>query len=70
MSEGLTPLNSDALISELRNLVAQSRSRAAQSVNSELVWLYWQVGCRLRTELLGDERAEYGKQVASKTRNA
>lgn len=63
MSEELTPLNSDSLISELRDLVHQSRSRAARSVNSELVWLYWQVGYRLRTELLDDERAEYGKQV-------
>jgi hypothetical protein len=63
VSEELIPLNSDALISELRTLVHQSRNRAARSVNSELVWLYWHVGCRLRTELLGDERAEYGKQV-------
>lgn len=60
MSEELTPVNSDSLVSELRSLVHQSRSRAARSVNSELFWLYWQVGCRLRTEFLGDERAEYG----------
>ena len=27
------------------------------------MWLYWQVGARLRSELLGDKRAEYGEQV-------
>ena len=26
-------------------------------------WLYWQVGCRLRRELLGDKRADYCQRV-------
>jgi hypothetical protein len=28
-----------------------------------LVWLYWQIGHRLRTEFLKDGRAEYGKRI-------
>lgn len=59
----LTPFDSSALLSELRLLVAQARGRVAQTVNSELVWLYWEVGHRLRTELLKDGRAEYGQKV-------
>lgn len=35
----------------------------AQAVNSELVLLYWQVGRRLREEVLGEGRGDYGKQV-------
>jgi hypothetical protein len=32
-------------------------------VNTELTLLYWQVGQRIHSELLGGKRAEYGRQV-------
>jgi predicted nuclease of restriction endonuclease-like (RecB) superfamily len=32
-------------------------------VNIALVLLYWQVGNRIRTDLLGNKRAEYGEQI-------
>lgn len=56
---------STALLGDLRQLIEQSRGRAAIAVNSELVLLYWKVGQRIRSDLLGNERAEYGKQVVS-----
>ncbi|HUH02038.1 MAG TPA: PDDEXK nuclease domain-containing protein [Kofleriaceae bacterium] len=54
---------SDALVCELRSLIEGTRGRVAQTVNSELVWLHWQVGTRLRAEVLGEERAAYGEQI-------
>jgi hypothetical protein len=39
-------------------------------VNSELVVLYWQVGKRLREEVLGDERAAYGEQIVAEVAKA
>lgn len=60
-----TPSTFEALVSELRSLIEQTRGRVAQTVNSELVWLYWQIGHRLRTEVLDEERAAYGKQVVA-----
>ncbi|MCP4591022.1 MAG: DUF1016 domain-containing protein [bacterium] len=56
---------STVLLCDLRQLIEQSRGRAAVAVNSELVLLYWKVGRRIRTDLLGEERAEYGKQIVS-----
>ncbi len=56
---------STALLGDLRQLIEQSRGRAAVTINSELVLLYWKVGQRIRTDLLGEERAEYGKQIVS-----
>lgn len=53
------------LLGDLRRLIEGSRHRVAVAVNSELVLLYWQVGTRIRTDLLKDERAEYGKQVVA-----
>jgi predicted nuclease of restriction endonuclease-like (RecB) superfamily len=56
---------STALLGDLRQIIEQSRGRAAVAVNSELVLLYWMVGRRIRSDLLGEERAEYGKQIVS-----
>lgn len=51
------------LLGDIRTLIENRRSRAAQAVNAELVLLYWHIGKRIRSEILGEERAEYGKQV-------
>jgi len=51
------------LLADLRHLIEQTRERAAQQVNSELVMLYWHVGARIRREILNDQRADYGRQI-------
>ncbi|NBT93037.1 MAG: DUF1016 family protein, partial [Betaproteobacteria bacterium] len=58
--------SADALHAELRTLIANSRQRLAGAVNAELTRLYWNVGQRLRTEVLGGaDRAKYGDQLAN-----
>ena len=59
-SKDLVP---DGLVSELRELIQETRADVAQSVNSALVRLYWQIGARIRSEILKNERADYGKQI-------
>jgi hypothetical protein len=51
------------LFKELRDLIQSTRAGVAQAVNSALVLLYWQVGHRIRSEILESRRAEYGEQV-------
>ena len=48
---------------DIRALIVAARERVAVSVNAELTMLYWNVGRRINQELLGNKRAEYGKQV-------
>ena len=55
----------DLLVDELCRLIDQSRASAARFINSELVWLYWQVGRRLREHVVGEGRAAYGEQVVA-----
>nr|WP_319564594.1 PDDEXK nuclease domain-containing protein [uncultured Rhodoferax sp.] len=58
------PESADNLHAELRTLIASSRQRLAGAVNAELTRLYWSVGERLRTEVLGGaDRAKYGDQL-------
>lgn len=54
-----------ALLAELRDLIEQAREFVAQTANSALTLLYWQVGQRIRREVLRDGRAEYGEQIVS-----
>ena len=44
-------------------------SSVAQTVNSALVQLYWEVGTRIRSEVLRNERADYGKQIVASLAN-
>ena len=60
----LLPENTDMnLLKDIRQLIETARQRAAVAVNQELSGLYWQVGHRIRTDVLQGQRAEYGKQV-------
>ncbi len=62
-THNLVPASADTLHAELRALIASSRQRLAGAVNAELTQLYWNVGHRPRTEVLGDGRASYGAQL-------
>ena len=51
------------LFNDIRSLIDSARQRAAVAVNTELTMLYWQVGQRIKTEILRGDRAEYGKEI-------
>ncbi len=57
------PIVDNALAAEVKQLIQSAKQRAVVAVNAELTLLYWQVGKRIADEVLGGERAEYGKQV-------
>lgn len=51
------------LLNDLRRYISRAREATATAVNSALVLLYWQVGHRIRTEVLGQKRADYGDRI-------
>ncbi len=68
MGEDLIPPASveEALFGDVAGLIDGARIRAAAAVNSELVMLYWSVGKRVREDVLGGERAEYGQDTVKR----
>ena len=51
------------LIREIKDLIEQRRSEIAVTVNAALTLLYWQIGQLINKEILGNDRAEYGKYI-------
>lgn len=62
---GLVELAAESLIQDLRQIIEQARNRVAYTANSELTMMYWHIGERINREVLGNERAEYGKQIVA-----
>lgn len=58
-------LHSARLFSEIRNLVTEAKQQASIVVNATLTQLYWHIGQRINQEVLGGQRAEYGKQIVA-----
>jgi hypothetical protein len=48
---------------ELRFL--EARQTVARGVNAALVVLYWNIGQRIRWDILKEKRAEYGEQIVA-----
>jgi predicted nuclease of restriction endonuclease-like (RecB) superfamily len=59
----MKPTRSRALLSDLRQLIAEARQDVARQVNAALVLLYWRVGTRIRQDILKEKRAEYGQEI-------
>jgi len=57
------PTTTVQVFTEIRELIDLSRRKVAQTVNTELSYLYWRIGKVLKTEILKDERAAYGQQI-------
>lgn len=51
------------LLGEIRSVIETAREQAAREVNSSLVLMNWQIGTRIRTEVLRHKRADYGKEM-------
>lgn len=53
----------NVLFSDVCEIIESSRHRIANYVNTEVCMTYWQVGTRIKEDVLFNKRAEYGKQV-------
>jgi predicted nuclease of restriction endonuclease-like (RecB) superfamily len=69
-SQAVTPTAGSAasgsgLLPELRELILTTRQTVARGVNAALTVLYWQVGDRIRRDILQEARAGYGEEIVS-----
>ena len=53
------------LIQDLRQIIEQARGQVAATANYALSIMYWKIGKRINTDILDNQRAEYGKQIVA-----
>jgi predicted nuclease of restriction endonuclease-like (RecB) superfamily len=53
------------LIGDIRSLIETARHNVAVTVNAGLTILYWQIGSRIRRDILKEKRADYGKEIVA-----
>ena len=61
----VSPSVSQSLIEDLRQIIEQARGHVAATANYALTTMYWHIGERINREVLGNQRAEYGKQIVA-----
>ena len=59
----LQKIDYNDLLSDLVSLVEKTKSNVAVFANSSLTILFWHIGTRIKTQILQDKRAEYGRQI-------
>ena len=58
-------LEVSTLVRDLGSMIEAARKQVAVAANAALTTLYWQMGHRVRTEVLDGQRAEYGAQIVA-----
>ena len=56
-------ITNTTLVSDIRYIIDQAKTKVAKTINSEMTILYWHIGKRIREEILAHERAEYGQEI-------
>jgi predicted nuclease of restriction endonuclease-like (RecB) superfamily len=51
------------LYSDVCRIIDGGRQRLATTVNAEICLMHWQIGKRIKEDVLYNQRAEYGKQI-------
>ena len=57
--------STESLIQDLRQIIEQARGHVAATANYSQTMMYWHIGERINREVLGNQRAEYGKQIVA-----
>ncbi len=56
----------NSFFNNIKDLVINSRNKVYQTVNTEMLSLYWNIGKTIMEIQQGDERASYGDAVLDK----
>jgi hypothetical protein len=63
MTNKLVDQNTDILITEIKALINQAKGHIVHIASSSMTTLYWRIGKRLKEDILGSRRAEYGQNI-------
>lgn len=53
------------LVQDIGRLIEDARGQVARAANAALTALYWQIGTRIRQDVLEERRADYGNEIVA-----
>jgi len=57
------PVSGETLFAQASALIEEGRRAASSQINATLTYTHWRLGRLISSAVLGDERADYGKQI-------
>jgi hypothetical protein len=51
------------LLADVRELILTAREAVSRTINTGLTLLYWEIGHRIRVDVLKEKRAGYGEEI-------
>ena len=64
--ENVNNINVEQLYNDVSNLIENAKRKVVTQINTEFVILNWNIGDKIKNELLKNQKPEYGKQVITK----
>jgi predicted nuclease of restriction endonuclease-like (RecB) superfamily len=64
-SSAIAPQPQKDLFATLSSLIEETRHTLARQVSSSTVFLFWRIGQRINSDILNNQRAEYGQKIVS-----
>jgi hypothetical protein len=55
--------NYENILEDLISIVENTKNQVAIQANSSLTIMFWQIGKRIQSDILENNRAEYGKEI-------
>ena len=56
----------EPLFEEISGLIKKAKQKVQAAINSEVVLLYWNIGRKIKTGIMGSQKGEYGKYVVDR----
>jgi predicted nuclease of restriction endonuclease-like (RecB) superfamily len=63
---GITDTSIEPLFKEISDLIKKAKQKVHIAINSELVLLYWNIGKKIKINILKNQKGEYGKFVVER----
>jgi hypothetical protein len=61
-------LMDQALLTNISDLILSARCQVAKTINAGLTILYWEIGRRIRQDIIEEKWAAYGKEIVAALR--
>lgn len=55
----------EAMLSDIRSIINPTKEKVSKVITSNIAMMYWEIGCRVNSEILDNQRAEYAKQIVA-----